>query len=309
MLLIRREARTSLIAFACACAAHAGAVAWMSKVDRTAAVERVAQRVDAAPTIVRLPPEQDAVGEEKGEGESIASADLPDVARSQDPREIEQAWTRQQPLLSPPPMSETAMPSPPADATPLGPALPEPMAMTASKPREVSPEGTVAAARDPMPPEQPDETPPQERPAEDAAADSAKPQAAQPEVAPPVAAVPPSPPPDPGDAGPSDLDAFAKAEGVDFNRGGIQARTGRPVKLVRPRIDLGFMADVTTFGGRKSTILLRIETDAQGKPSRVEVVKSSGSKQIDDAIRLAMFSSWFGGKMPDAFPFGITLWN
>lgn len=291
-----REQRGSLVAFACACAIHAALVAYMTHVDRPRAEPEVAaarvQKPEPAPLIaLPPPPESTPIGEATGRGQSIAKVDLPDVAKSKQPREIEQAWTRQRPTLSPPPSEQQAAPQP------IGPSAPTQVASARPKPklREQSPEGTIAAAKA-EPPREPEPTP------------EAKPE--QPDEV--VAAAPAKStplPPDPADAGPSDLDPFAKAEGVDFTPGGIEARTGRPVKLVKPRIDLAFMADATVLRGRKATILLKIETDASGTPTRVEVVKSSGSRQIDDAIRLAMFSSHFGGKMPDAFPFGITLWR
>jgi protein TonB len=301
-----REQRGSLIAFACACAVHAALVAYMTHVDRPRAEPDVAasiQKPEAAPltALPPPPPESPPIGEATGSGESVAKVDLPDVAKSPKPREIEQAWTRQRPTLSPPPSEQ----QPSAAPQPIGPAAPTQLAARKPKlmPPEQSPEGTIAAAK-PEPPT------PEAEP--DARESEAKPEQKSKPPAEAVAAAPPKAmplPPDPADAGPSDLDPFAKAEGVDFTPGGIEARTGRPVKLVKPRIDLAFMVDATVMRGRKTTILLKIETDETGTPKRVDVVKSSGSRQIDDAIRLAMFSSHFGGKMPDTFPFGITLWQ
>ena len=303
---IGREQRGSLIAFACACVAHVALVVWMSYARPPADASSLAlapRRAEAAPLIAVPPPEppprSTAIGEASGAGESISRVDLPNVQQSRQPREIEQAWTRQRPTLTPPPQDAATPP-----ASPIGPAAPTKLAAPRPKPRETSPVGTVVAAkveppREPEDLKKPDAPLELERPAQpDSPVEAAQP-----------AAKSTPKPPDPADAGPSDLDPFAKAEGVDFKPRGLEARTGRPVKLVRPRIDLAYMADATAMRGRKTTILLKIETDEQGTPTRVDIVRSSGSASIDHAIRLAMFSSFFGGKMPDTFPFGITLWQ
>ena len=288
---IAREQRGSLLAFGCACVAHAGLVAWMAHVDRPRALAAaiVARHPSPAPLIAVPPPESTPIGEATGSGDAIAKVDLPNVAETRTPREIEQAWTRQKPTFAPPPPSEQA-----SQQQAIGPTVPLATQRPKPRPPEVSPQGTVAGAK------------PEPRREETLAPQDAPPTREQ--VA---AGAPKATPakPDPAEAGPSDLDLFAKAEGVDFKPGGLEARTGRPVKLVRPRIDLGYMLDATALRGRKTTILLKIETDASGTPTHVDIVQSSGSTSIDDAIRLAMYSSHFGGKMPDAFPFGITLWQ
>ena len=252
---------------------------------RVSVASRPALRVAPAPAIVRLPPRPDEtpIGEKQGNGDAISRVDLPDVTRAPDPRDFEQAWTRQRP----------SMPMPESTSTPLGPLAPKtPVAPPAAEherppPQKESAAGTVAATTD-------DEA-------------KAKPRAAV-EVKP---AAPPSreQKADPADAGPSDLDAFAKNDGVEFTRGGVEARTGRPVKLARPRVDFRFIADATARSGHSLSVELQIDTDATGAAKNVRVTKSSGSEPIDDAIRLAMYDSWFGGKMPDSFPFGVTLWK
>ena len=107
----------------------------------------------------------------------------------------------------------------------------------------------------------------------------------------------------------SDLDAFAKEEGVDFRPGSIRARQGRDYKLVRPRIDLGFMADATAIYQRGIQVTMQIETDHAGRPRNVQVTQSSGSEIIDDAIRLAMYDSWFGPPLGDRFTFSVRFLN
>ena len=258
---------------------HAALVGWLVRVNRgrVDVAKRVDVRIAAAPPVVRLPrlPDEPPIGEKQGSGDAIARVDLPDVTRSPDPHDFEQAWTRQRPSI----------PSPAGEQASLGPAAPT--APVSPPPLRPAPVGSVAAPRPEPPPVK-------------AAAEVDRP---------PQQAATPARADDPADAGPSDLDAFAKADGVEFKRGGIEARSGRPVKLARPRIDLRFMADATTLRGQSVLVGLRVETDETGAVRDARIVKSSGSAPIDDAVRLAVFDSWFGGKMPDAFPFGVTLWR
>ncbi len=113
-------------------------------------------------------------------------------------------------------------------------------------------------------------------------------------------------PAEPAPVAPSDSDAFSKIDRVDSQFGSVKSRDGRELRLVRPRVDLAFRADATTIG-RKIDVVLDITTDATGRPRDVRIVKTSGSEVIDDAVRLAMYDSWFGGKMPDRFSFVIGI--
>jgi outer membrane biosynthesis protein TonB len=277
--------------------------------------------VAAAPLVVAPIPEQlkpepvpppvltspTLLGESTGEGDSIARVDLPDVTRGPRPEAFEQAWTRQKPSFETPsqsaaakpvekPLAAEQTPAPEATDTPtqqlFGPQGREGL-VSFAVPREVQsekenkPEVELAAKAIEAAAKPADATPEQkpQEPAPQATASSAT--------------------PDPADAGKSDLDAFAVEESATFARGGIEARKGRQVELVRPRVDLSFLADATRLQ-RPLTVKLQIDTDKTGKPREVKLLQSSGSSTIDDAVRLAIYDSWFGGKMPDSFPFTIS---
>ena len=55
---------------------------------------------------------------------------------------------------------------------------------------------------------------------------------------------------------------------------GFARKKGREVRLVRPRVDLSFMADATAIYSRGIKVTLRIKTDADGKTT------SCGNRQI-----------------------------
>ncbi len=104
----------------------------------------------------------------------------------------------------------------------------------------------------------------------------------------------------------SEVDPFATRHGVEFRPGGMEARGGREIKARRPRVDLAFLADATRLG-RPIGMTFRVSIDAGGSVDRVEVVRSSGSGHIDDAVRLAIYESRFGPPAPAEFLFGVSL--
>ena len=329
-----RAREQSWLTTAVAIAAHAGLLALMV-VERArhgdGASNDVAAVVPKAPValpkhIVLPDPAEpplvdlDALGEKTGTGNSIKSVDLPDEMTSPKPSKLEQAWTRREPTFAPPPQPP-AQQSPAeasAQATRAEQKTIDEESVRASRPLasvlESLPFGTV-----PTPPKG-------ERPSADAKEVKAEtndakatnekrvgPQRAEPRAE--TAAkneqrqtpAQPSPPVEsnPAPKAESDLDPFAKDEGIDFTPGGVKARQGREVKLVRPRIDLGFMADATRLRGSDIVVKLEISTDGAGKPRLVDVKQSSGSEVIDNAVRVAAYDSWFGGRMPDEFPFTV----
>jgi outer membrane biosynthesis protein TonB len=263
--------------------------------------------VDRAALVVRLPEHQPTppprLGELEGDGESIASVDLPDLQQSPEPKAFDQAWTRQKPSFASPSQRQSeasssagvagdaaAQPSP--VSPPLGPSAPTGLtSLTGPKPTESTEPDVEATVSSDAPEKTAAVSPAQSGEAADSADGL------------------PGKSPDPADAGPSDLDAFAQTEGAEFTRGGIKSATGREVRLVRPRVDLGFMAEATRLYGQKVQIKLWVVTADDGKPRQVQVLRSSGSDVIDDAVRLALYDSWFGGKQPDAFEFVVVLYR
>jgi TonB family protein len=129
---------------------------------------------------------------------------------------------------------------------------------------------------------------------------------------------PPSPPaPVPGtgaDSAPqsdSEVDAFSVLGSADFRDGRVTVRAGRQVKTRRPKIRLAGIVDLTDRATPQ--VVLKVAVDPTGKVTDVEVVKSSGSNEVDQPCRVAMYDWWFepkkdaaGKAVPDVFRFTIS---
>lgn len=324
----RREGRLWFLAGAGAVAAHALVLLFLSEAAERGPkgpwrVNEFPAINDPAPPVVALPPEPEpkpepepatptSFGETGGTGQSIASLDLPEPNRSPQPDEVDQAWLRRKPMFaasaSDPTRSDvlSANPtSPPPAAAPsvgLQSALPLPSPIrtrvvesSPEAPRPDLPEQPALSNAPTPAAESKDMQATQSPRSDDAKADAPEAQIAARDA-----------PPDPANLGTSDVDPFATEEGITFGPGGVKAREGREIRLVRPRVDLGFNVDYTRLQGRRIAIKLQIETDAAGMPRNVRVSQSSGSSIIDDAVCLAMYESWFGGKAPDQFTFVVT---
>lgn len=193
-----------------------------------------------------------------------------------------------------------------------------------AEPREPTPNAFArlreALRARPSPPKSPTDPPsPTDAPSEPAPVVIAP----APAVAEASAPAPPSdPPPEPAaspvaplsdDAGTGgtdsdrDADAFSTREGADFRRGKLDARGGRERRLTRPQIDLAFRSDVTRLG-LPIGVLLLVTIDAAGTPTDVVVLDSSGSDAIDQAVRMAMFRSWFEPAGDKTFRFGVAFY-
>ena len=128
---------------------------------------------------------------------------------------------------------------------------------------------------------------------------------------------PPSPAPAPGtgaDSAPqsdSEVDAFSVLGSADFRDGRVTVRAGRQVKTRRPKIRLAGIVDLTDRATPQ--VVLKVAVDATGKVTDVDVVKSSGSNEVDQPCRVAMYDWWFepkkdatGKAVPDVFQFTIS---
>ena len=254
------------------------------------------------PLIVVSPPEEiptpvepkpdPQFGEKDGEGESISTLDLPEPAQSPKPHEFEQAWTSRLPSVSTLAQEEqSAKKSTALVPSGLSTDLP------AMSPRTIGKGDSKVEAIE------------SDRPVDEKASDGKTTDGMQDDregdakPAQPTAAET-----DPAPRGESDLDQFADAEGISL-LGGTKARKGRELKFARPRVDLAFRAAFTRLSDGKMFVAFRITTDEKGSPRNVEILHSSGSEDIDDSLRLAVYSSWFGGKMPDTFDFVIGLYD
>lgn len=116
---------------------------------------------------------------------------------------------------------------------------------------------------------------------------------------------------DPAPKSDSEVDAFSVLGSAQFREGRVTVRAGRQVKTRRPKIGLAGLIDLS----QRSTaqVLLKVAIDETGKVTNVEVAKSSGSNEIDQPCRVAMYEWWFepkraadGRAVPDVFQFGIS---
>ena len=116
---------------------------------------------------------------------------------------------------------------------------------------------------------------------------------------------------DPAPKSDSEVDAFSVLGSAQFREGRVTVRSGRQVKTRRPKIGLAGLIDLS----QRSTaqVLLKVAIDETGKVTNVEVAKSSGSNEIDQPCRVAMYEWWFepkrgpdGRAVPDVFQFGIS---
>lgn len=302
---MQRDREQFWLVAACVIAGHAFALAigtggWVYWGAGSGPGPKALEIAAAEPVVVMKdpePPEPNSLGETDATGDSIATVDLPTPSVSDTPDDIVQAWTRQRPAPLPSAVVDETRPASqtpslgPESVTPVSPLAVRSTATAKTQQVVSEPPPDVTAAE--LTKDQPPEPSPQLLNKTPAAAD----EPAQPQQV--------AQKPDPAQAGDSDFDPFATEEGVSFSPGGTSARRGREAKLSRPRIDLGFRAEATRIWGRGLVVRMRIETDAAGHPSRVVVLESSGSDVIDDAVRLAMYDSWFGGKMPDSFVFTV----
>ncbi len=229
-------------------------------------------------------------GEKEGEGRSINSLDLPDQARSERVYDVAQAWTTRKPAVAtesqPEQQSKQA-----AALVPSGMATELP-AMSKQAIGKGESQTTVA--------------PPDDRPREKTASDGKSKEGTTGEDQLQKKAAAESGEVDPAPQGMSDSDQFAEAEGVSLV-GGMKARKGRELRFARPRVDLAFRSAYTRVVNEGSFVAFRITTDDKGHARNVILLHSSGSSDIDDSLRLAVYESWFGGKTPDTFVFVIDL--
>ena len=116
---------------------------------------------------------------------------------------------------------------------------------------------------------------------------------------------------DPAPKSDSESDAFSVLGTVEFRAGRVTVRSGRQVKTRRPKIGLAGMVDLAH--SRRAQVELKVAVDESGKVTNVDVARSSGSNEIDQPCRVAMYDWWFepkkdaaGRAVPDVFQFTIA---
>lgn len=86
-------------------------------------------------------------------------------------------------------------------------------------------------------------------------------------------------------------DPFAKIPGVDFHDGKVEARSGRVVKPIRPRLTDAARRDLMAMPS--PMVVFKVHIDKTGKVKDVNVVQSSGSEAVDMPVYRALWEWWF----------------
>lgn len=97
-----------------------------------------------------------------------------------------------------------------------------------------------------------------------------------------------------GDVAPqsdSDSDAFTTTGSAEFRPGKVVARFGRAVKMVRPKLSLAGRNDLLSL--MDPTVTLEVRADETGTVRDVRITHSSGSNEVDQPCKLAMYQWWF----------------
>lgn len=111
-------------------------------------------------------------------------------------------------------------------------------------------------------------------------------------------AAPPSPPTggasaaDPAPLAESESDAFTTEASADFTSGRTIPRIGRKHKIIRPKLEMAGYADLMQLRG-PITIVLKLHIDVTGQVEKVEILKSSGSINLDQPTLIAAYRWWF----------------
>jgi TonB family protein len=96
----------------------------------------------------------------------------------------------------------------------------------------------------------------------------------------------------------SESDPFSRLGTVTFSDGALQIQFGRKVKTRKPKILLAGTLDLITL--RRAKVVLDVDIDETGKVTTVTVDKSSGSNDIDQPTRVAVYDWWFEPKVDQA---------
>jgi len=102
---------------------------------------------------------------------------------------------------------------------------------------------------------------------------------------PPISAADPAP-----DTG-LESDPFAKIPGVDFHDGKVEARSGREVRPIRPRLNEAGRRDLLAM--QFPTVVFKVRIDKTGKVKDVSVIQGSGSEAIDMPVYRSLWEWWF----------------
>jgi TonB family protein len=90
----------------------------------------------------------------------------------------------------------------------------------------------------------------------------------------------------------SDSDPFSRLSGsVIFHDGRLDVRMGRKIKTTRPQVRIAGQIDMIALNN--PTVVLEVHIARTGNVTDVKIAHSSGSNQIDEPTRLAVYDWWF----------------
>lgn len=116
---------------------------------------------------------------------------------------------------------------------------------------------------------------------------------------------------DPAPMSDTESDPFSTLGAAVTRDGRLSVRFGRKFRARRPRLTLAGKMELLEMTEPKVT--LDVSIDESGRVTGVQVAKSSGSNEVDQPTRVAMYDWWFepkrdpsGGAVPDRFQFTIS---
>jgi TonB family protein len=89
----------------------------------------------------------------------------------------------------------------------------------------------------------------------------------------------------------SESDPFSMQGSAEFRPGKVVSHFGRKIKTVRPRLTLAGQYDLFTVNS--PSVVLQVRADDDGTVREVKVIRSSGSREVDQPCVLAMYDWWF----------------
>jgi TonB family protein len=95
---------------------------------------------------------------------------------------------------------------------------------------------------------------------------------------------------DPSPMSESESDAFSRMGSINVRNGRVEARLGRSFKSVKPRLSLKGELDAISIA--KPVVEMKVYVDETGKVIDVQVLRSSGSNEIDLPTTTAMYKWW-----------------
>jgi len=96
---------------------------------------------------------------------------------------------------------------------------------------------------------------------------------------------------DPAPQGDAESDPFSSTvNSVIIRPGHIEARAGRQIKPVRPRLSIKARIDLATMVAPR--VVFRVAVDETGKVTDVRIIRSSGSNEVDLPTKVALYEWW-----------------